>query len=260
MTLGIEVIKFLLEQDPGNVPIVQGWIDKWVSMLDEDAVPASFRRSVMKRRVGNGFGMVVRFAMNELPNYTALPTPDTAAGGAHHNALQFVCPDMAYLNAAYADFKAGRPSRHPALVAMTFSKADPTLAPPGKHTLFLWGQYYPYTLASGENWDAIGDREADRMLETLAAYAPNVKDAVIDRLVETPLYLERELGLLRGNVMHLEMSADQMFFRRPAFGAHQYRGPIPGLYFTGASTHPGGGIMGAAGRNASQVILADRKA
>ena len=84
-----------------------------------------------------------------------------------------------------------------------------------------------------------------------------MKDTVIGRLVETPLYLERELGLHRGNVMHLEMSSDQMFFRRPAFGAHQYRGPIPGLYFTGASTHPGGGIMGAAGRNASQVILGD---
>jgi phytoene dehydrogenase-like protein len=83
------------------------------------------------------------------------------------------------------------------------------------------------------------------MLDTLAAYAPNVKGAVIDRLVETPLYLERELGLLRGNVMHLEMSADQMFFQRPAFGAHQYRGPVPGLYFTGA------------GRNASRVILED---
>jgi len=201
--------------------------------------------------------MVVRYAMNELPNYTALPTPDTKQGGDHHNALQFVCPSMAYLDASYADFQAGAPSKNPALVAMTFSKADPSLAPTGKHTLFLWGQYYPYELASGEQWDMIGNREADRMLDTLAEYAPNVRDAVIDRLVETPLYLERELGLIRGTVMHLEMSADQMFFQRPAFGAHQYRGPIPGLYFTGASTHPGGGIMGAAGRNASRVILED---
>jgi phytoene dehydrogenase-like protein len=228
-----------------------------LALLEEKALPPGFRRKVMKRRVGNGFGMVVRHAMEELPNYRALPTPDAVLGGAHHNALQFVCPDMEYLNQAYDDFKAGRPSEKPALVAMTFSKADPTLAPPGKHVLFLWGQYYPYRLASGEDWDTIGNREADRMLDTLAAYAPNVKDAVIDRLVETPLYLERELGLIQGNVMHLEMSSDQMFFRRPAFGAHQYRGPIPGLYFTGASTHPGGGIMGAAGRNASTVILHD---
>ena len=226
-----------------------------MGMLDAESIPAGFRKRVMKRRVGNGFGMVVRYAMNELPNYTALPTG--ADGGEHHNALQFVCPSMEYLDASYADFQRGAPSQHPALVAMTFSRADPSLAPAGKHTLFLWGQYFPYDLASGEHWDEIGNREADRMLDTLAKYAPNVKGAVIDRLVETPLYLERELGLIRGNVMHLEMSADQMFFQRPALGAHQYRGPVRGLYFTGASTHPGGGIMGAAGRNASRVILED---
>jgi phytoene dehydrogenase-like protein len=84
-----------------------------------------------------------------------------------------------------------------------------------------------------------------------------VTDAVIGQLVEHPLYLERELGLLRGNVMHLEMSIDQMFMMRPALTMSNYRGPLPGLYLTGASTHPGGGIMGAAGRNAAQVVLQD---
>ena len=95
------------------------------------------------------------------------------------------------------------------------------------------------------------------MLDKLAEYAPNVKDAVIDQLVEHPLYLERELGLLRGNVMHLEMSIDQMFMLRPALTMSNYRGPLKGLYLTGASTHPGGGIMGASGRNAAHVLLQD---
>ena len=95
------------------------------------------------------------------------------------------------------------------------------------------------------------------MLTTLAQYAPNVRESVIGQLVETPLYLERELGLHRGNVMHLEMSIDQMFMMRPALTMSNYRGPIDGLYFTGASTHPGGGIMGAAGRNAAQVVVHD---
>ncbi len=121
----------------------------------------------------------------------------------------------------------------------------------------MWGQYYPYTLASGESWDDIGPRVADQMLATLAQYAPNVTSAVIGQLVETPLYLERTLGLLQGNVMHLEMSIDQMFMLRPAFNFGNYRGPLPGLYLTGASTHPGGGIMGAAGRNAAAVLLHD---
>ena len=138
---------------------------------------------------------------------------------------------------------------------MTFSAVDPTLAPPGKHELFLWGQYFPYELASGESWEAIGDQVADRMLAKLAEYAPNVVGAEIGRLVQSPLWLERELGLLRGNVMHLEMSVNQMFTLRPALNMRNYRGPVKGLYLTGASKHPGGGIMGAAGRNAATVLF-----
>ncbi|MEM6285423.1 MAG: FAD-dependent oxidoreductase, partial [Chloroflexota bacterium] len=112
-------------------------------------------------------------------------------------------------------------------------------------------------LTSGESWDDIEEQVADRMLNKLAEYAPNVKDAVVGKLIETPLYLERELGLLRGNVMHLEMSVDQMFIMRPALTMSNYRAPVKGLYLTGASTHPGGGIMGAAGRNAATVLLHD---
>jgi phytoene dehydrogenase-like protein len=113
---------------------------------------------------------------------------------------------------------------------MTFSAVDPTLAPPGKHVLFLWGQYFPYVLASGESWEAIGDQVADRMLAKLAEYAPNVVGAEVGRLVQSPLWLERELGLLRGNVMHLEMSVNQMFTLRPALKMSNYRGPVKGLF------------------------------
>lgn len=238
-------------------------IQTTLGMLQDDTVPETSRELLRNTRVGNGFGMIVRYAMDELPNYSALPaaTDDTGkpVAGPQHRAMQFICPSMEYLERAYGDYLGGAPARDPALIAMTFSAADPTLAPPGQHTLFLWGQYFPYELASGESWDAIGSSVADNMLNTLAAYAPNVKDAVVGQLVEHPLYLERELGLLRGNVMHLEMSIDQMFMMRPALSMSNYRGPIPGLYLTGASTHPGGGIMGAAGRNAAQVLLRDLK-
>ncbi len=226
-----------------------------IKMIDEALVPTQAKNLIDGTRIGNGFGMVVRYAMEELPNYTALPTEGQAAP--QHTALQFICPDLDYLERAYGDYLAKRPAQDPALIAMTFSAVDPTLAPQGKHTLFLWGQYYPYELASGESWDDIAQCQADRMLATLAQYAPNVTDAVIDQLIETPLYLEQELGLLRGNVMHLEMSIDQMFMMRPALTMSNYRGPLKGLYLTGASTHPGGGIMGAAGRNAAAVLLHD---
>lgn len=225
--------------------------------LLEDNAPPKARDLIEKARVGNGFGMVVRCAVYELPNYTAAPTPESGVGE-HHIAMQFMCPDLGYLERAYGDYLAGRPSTEPALIAMTWSASDPTLAPEGKHVLFIWGQYFPYELANGDSWDEIGEREAGRMLDTLRCYAPNMTpDKVIDWLVETPLYLERELGLHRGNVMHLEMSVDQMFMLRPAMTLSNYRGPLKGLYLTGASTHPGGGIMGAAGRNAAAVLLHD---
>lgn len=224
-------------------------------MLGE-ALPAGARSLLERSRIGNGFGMVVRHAMHELPDYIAQPSANGAAGPQHH-AMQFICPDLDYLDRAYGDYLGGRPSQDPALISMTWTAKDPTLAPEGKHVMFLWGQYYPYELASRENWDDIAEREADRMLDVMAQYAPNVKDAVIDRLIETPLYLERTLGLLRGNVMHLEMSVDQMFMLRPALTMSNYRGPVKNLYLTGASTHPGGGIMGAAGRNAATVLLHD---
>jgi len=222
-----------------------------------DRVSEAKRRVIEQTRIGNGFGMIVRYAMRELPNYTALPSAANGSAGPQHRALQFICPDLDYLDRAYGDYLAGRPSEQPALISMTFSAVDDSLAPPGKHTLFLWGQYFPYELVSGENWDEIGQREADRMLNKLAEYAPNVRDAVMGELIETPLYLERTLGLLRGNVMHLEMSVDQMLMLRPALSMNNYRGPVKGLYLTGASTHPGGGIMGASGRNAAAVVLRD---
>ncbi len=222
-----------------------------------DQVPSSRVVSAKRSRVGNGFGMMVRFAMSTLPDYGGAGGFDYETPRPEHRALQFICPDLDYLERAYRDYLSGRPSADPALIAMTFSAVDPSLAPPGKHVLFLWGQYFPYELTTGESWDDIGDRVADRMLAKLAEYAPNVASSVVGRLVQTPLWLERELGLLRGNVMHLEMSVNQMFTLRPSLRMSDYRGPAKGLYLTGASMHPGGGIMGASGRNAAAVLLHD---
>jgi phytoene dehydrogenase-like protein len=141
---------------------------------------------------------------------------------------------------------------------MTFSAIDPDVAPTGKHTLFLWGQYHPYELRNGEAWDEIADREADKLLELVYRYAPNMRGAISDRYIQTPLDLERKLGLLRGNVMHVEMSFDQMFCFRPLPELSSYKVPgIGGLYLTGASTHPGGGVFAASGYNTAGVVLND---
>jgi phytoene dehydrogenase-like protein len=245
------------EQFMAKKVIAASHVHTTMRMLGDNA-PAGMRERVEQTRIGNGFGAIVRFAIHELPNYSALPSPADGSPGPQHIAMQMISPDIPYLERAYGDFLAMQPSREPSLISMTFSAVDPSLAPENKHTLFLWGQYYPYELANGETWDNIAQRERDRMLHTLAKYAPNMtEDNVIGELIETPEYLERTLGLLRGNVMHLEMTLDQMMAMRPVIGMSNYRGPLKHLYITGASTHPGGGIMGASGRNAAHVVLRD---
>ena len=228
----------------------------FLQLLDPELCPPELRRRVEHLRVGNGFGMIVRHAVNELPRYAGQPV-DARGVSPCHSSLQLLCASREHLRNAYLDYQRGEPPRKPAVLAMTFSALDPTLAPPGKHVLFSWAQYHPYALGNGENWDDIAQREADKIYDAICDYAPNMRGALIDRYIQTPLEIERKLGLLRANVMHLEMSLDQMFFFRPLPELSEYRTPVSGLYLTGASTHPGGGVFGASGRNTSQVILRD---
>ncbi len=208
-------------------------------------------------RVGNGFGAILRLALDASVRYAAHPGDDARI------ALQLVCRDMAQLRAAYGDYMKGHPAEDPPIVGMSFSAVDDTLAPEGGEVLWLWGQYYPYELAEAVEgggaaaWDRIERRVADRLLDTFEKVAPGTREKVVGELFQHPLWLERHLGLFRGNVMHLEMSLDQMFAMRPMAGLAEYRAHLGGLYLTGASTHPGGGIMGASGRNAARVVLRD---
>lgn len=198
-------------------------------------------------RVGNGFGAVLRLALSAPVEYARGPA-DACVG------LQLLCRDRAQIDGAYADYLRGEPARDPPLVAMTFSAVDDSLAPPGAGVLWLWAQYYPYRLARG-TWDDVGDAVADSILDQFERYAPGTRAKVVGSLFQHPLWLERELGLHRGNVMHLEMNVAQMFALRPFAGMSGYRTHVKGLFLTGASTHPGGGIMGASGRNAARVVL-----
>lgn len=213
-------------------------------------LPASERpASTDQMRVGNGFGAVLRLALSEPVRYAAFPGDDA------RTALQLVCRDRQQIHDAYADYLKGNPASDPPIVGMSFSAIDDTLAPPGGEVLWLWAQYFPYEMTGGKTWSQIEDRVADTILDAFEVYAPGTRDKIVGQLFQHPLWLERELGLFRGNVMHLEMSLDQMFSLRPALGMSQYKGPVENLFLTGASTHPGGGIMGASGRNAARVIL-----
>ncbi len=229
-----------------------------LNLVGREQLPGDLGARVERIRVGNGFGMTIRCAVDALPDYIAAPS----GGKPHpsHHGLQLLCPSVDYLHQAYQDFRQGMPARDPAVIAMTFSAIDPDVAPPGKHTLFLWAQYHPYELRTGEHWDDIAEREADKLLEVVYRYAPNMRGAISNRYIQTPLELERKLGLVRGNVMHVEMSFDQMFCFRPLPELSAYKVPqIRGLYLTGASTHPGGGVFAASGYNTAGVVLRDLK-
>jgi phytoene dehydrogenase-like protein len=242
-----------------SAPLVISNAHVWTTLLTlvgEEHLSPAFAARVRNIRVGNGFGMTVRCAAEELPDYAGAPS----GGRPHesHHGLQMLCPSVDYLRRAFADYSRGLPAREPPVIAMTFSAIDPQVAPPGKHSVFLWAQYFPYELAGGAQWDDIREQVADSILEVLYRYAPNMRGKIIDRFIQTPLDLERRLGLPRGNVMHVEMSFDQMFFFRPVPELAGYRTPIRGLYLTGASTHPGGGVFGASGYNTARVVLRDR--
>ncbi|MGA9520635.1 MAG: NAD(P)/FAD-dependent oxidoreductase [Myxococcaceae bacterium] len=220
-----------------------------IDLVGAEAFPAPLRRQFAGLRVGNGFGMMHRFATRELPAYAGAP-PEATHG------MQLLCPSLEYVDAAYLDYATGRPSRAPCVIAMSFTSVDPSLAPPGKHLVYLWGQYFPYERSDGRSWDPEASAEAAASLEeVLFRYAPNLRGKIEGRLTQTPLDFEQRLGLRRGNVMHLEMGIDQMFALRPTPGLSDYRTPVPGLFLTGASTHPGGGVFGASGRSAARVIL-----
>ncbi|NEW44615.1 NAD(P)/FAD-dependent oxidoreductase [Nocardia cyriacigeorgica] len=204
-------------------------------------------------RVGPGIGMVVRAATNALPTY-----PGSAAAESAHG-LQFLVSERRQLRAAHGAALAGELPPRPVVLAMSFSAVDPSIAAPGEHQLSLWSQWHPYRLADGSDWAAHADAEADRIIGEVDSYAPGFAASVLRRFVQTPADLEQELGLLGGNVMHVEMSLDQMMLWRPLPELSGQRVPgAPGLYLTGASTHPGGGVSGASGRTAARLVLRDR--
>jgi len=225
-----------------------------MGLVGREHLDSSMIKKVDNINVGNGFGMVIRCAVEELPVYSACPDDPYI-----HNGMQLLAPSVQYMNNAIGDYMKGKPPEKPAVLAMTFSKIDEEMAPDGGHTLYAWAQWHPYELRDGLHWDDIRQREAQKIYDRVCTYAPNMKNKLIDWYIQTPLDIERKHGMLKGNVMHVEMSFDQMFMFRPIPELSQYKTPIKNLYLSSASCHPGGGVFGAAGYNASRVILKDFK-
>jgi phytoene dehydrogenase-like protein len=137
------------------------------------------------------------------------------------------------------------------------STVDTGLAPPGQHVASLFCQHFDPALPGGRSWDGEKDAAADAIVETINRHAPNFKQSILARKILSPLDLERDFGLIGGDIFHGALTLDQLFSARPVLGNADYRSPVRGLYLCGAGAHPGGGVTGAPGHNAAREILRD---
>lgn len=222
-------------------------------MLDPSVLPEEFRAAVTRIDYASASAKI-NLALAEPPNFTCLPSEGIMP---HHHGTMHIGPTMDYIDRAYDDAKYGRPSESPVLEMTMATSVDRSIAPEGKHLLSIFVQYAPYELSEG-TWEEKREAFADRCIEVISEYAPNVPSAIEHRQVLTPVDLETVYGITGGNIMQGAMGPHQLYCFRPVAGWADHRTPVPGLYLCGAASHPGGGVMGSCGRNAATEILRDK--
>ncbi len=200
----------------------------------------------------------VNLALGGVPDFTALPNAGGKPGPQHHGTIH-ISPSMEYIENAYDDARRGLCSENPILECTMASVLDATVAPAGKHVMSIFTQYAPYEPKDGPWTEAKKQDYANRCIRLLDEYAPGFRNLVEGVHTLSPVDLEREYGLTGGNIFQGEMSLDRLFFMRPIPELARYRTPVKNLWMCGASTHPGGGVMGASGHNAAQEILKESR-
>ena len=221
-------------------------------MIQPEDLPADFLKRVRGFKTGSGtFRMNV--ALSALPDFSCLP-----GAGEHHQSGIIIAPTLDYMDRAFTDARREGWSREPIVEMLIPSTIDESLAPRGAHVASLFCQQFAPVLPDGRSWDEKREAAADHVIATVDAHAPGFAQSVIARDILSPLDLERKFGLVGGDIMHGNMTLDQLWAARPVLGHGAYRGPVKGLYMCGAGTHPGGGVTGAPGHNAARAVLKDR--
>ena len=222
----------------------------FLSLLEPGTLEPSFEEEVRRFKFRGSSGKV-NLAVDRLPDFTALP----GVGEHLRGAISF-SPSVREMEQAYDDAKYNRFSRRPYIDMIIPTLVDPSLAPPGKHIISCFVQYAPYKLAPDlGTWDDQREAFGDAVIDRIAEFAPNIRDIILFRNVQTPLDIERTTGLTEGNIFQGELSLEQLFFNRPVPGYARFRTPVRDLWLCGSATHPGGGIMGANGRIAALEVL-----
>jgi phytoene dehydrogenase-like protein len=222
----------------------------YLDLVGERYLPEEVVRDIGRYRTRSG-SVKINLGLSELPSF-----PAWDQDGDVHRGLVALSPSIEYLERAFDDAKYGRASERPYAEVMFPTAHEPQLAPDGKHIMLAFTQYGPIELRKG-SWDTERGAYADRVIDEMARYAPNLPDVIEHVEVLTPRDLEDRFGLIGGNIMQGELTPDQMFSFRPIPFYGDHRTPVAGLYLCGGGTHPGGGVMGVPGRNASTVVSKD---
>jgi phytoene dehydrogenase-like protein len=223
----------------------------YLQLIEAAALDGDFRRRIEAYRCASAtFRMNV--ALDAVPSFACRP-----GDGPHLRSGIVIAPSLDYMERAYFDARTAGWSREPIVELLIPSLVDNSLAPPGKHVASLFCQHANPQLSGGRSWDEVKDEVAELMLHTVERRAPGFRASVIARKTLSPLDLERDFGLVGGDIFHGQLSLDQLFSARPVLGYGNYRGPIKGLYICGAGAHPGGGVSGVPGHNAAREILRD---
>jgi phytoene dehydrogenase-like protein len=193
-------------------------------------------------------------ALSELPRFASRPGDDPQP---YHRSGIIMAPSLAFMDRAFSSARELGWSREPIVEMLIPSTVDDTLAPPGRHVASLFCQHFRYALPAGRTWDEERERAADAVIDQVERFAPNFRASIVGRRALSPLDLEREFGLVGGDIFHGKLSLNQLFSARPVLGNANYRMPVRGVFLCGSGAHPGGGVTGAPGHNAAREVLRD---
>ncbi len=217
-------------------------------------LPGDFATDIERWKTRSGV-VKINLALAELPDFTANPGTHLQE---HHTGSVEMAPSMDYIERAFIDAREGRAAQRPFSDGVIPTTFDKTLCPEGYHIMSLFTQWVPHEWSQQPHRDEL-EKYADRMIDVYTEVAPNFKSAIIHRDVVGPYEMERDYGLVGGNIFHGELSLEQLFNMRPAPGFADYRTPVPGLYYASSATHAGGGVCGIPGMQAAKAAIADRR-
>ncbi|MGW8271186.1 MAG: phytoene desaturase family protein [Burkholderiales bacterium] len=219
----------------------------YLDMVAPDVLPEEFVARMRGWRCASAsFRMNV--ALSELPRFSCLPEP-----GAHHASGIILAPSLAYMDAAYVDARRDGIARAPIVEMVIPSTLDDSLAPKGAHVASLFCQHFDPAI----DWATRKDEAIARIFDVVEHFAPGFRGQVIAHTALSPADLEREFGLVGGDIFHGRLTLDQLWSARPMLGYADYRSPLKGLYLCGSGAHPGGGVTGLPGRNCAREVLRD---